>query len=691
MNERNLKIIFFSLSFLMLVALLVISRDAGISGDEEVHYLHSEDVYDYYASMGKDQDALSTPKTYLQYYGQSPDNMATIMIHWFGIKNIYGFRHLFSSFLGWLAIFISALFARWLKGYGAAILTLILFAVSPRFLGHLQNNLKDIPFALAYIAGVYYILKLTYTKFKSQTSLTISFLIASIAFSVSIRAGGILLIFYLLFAAFLYYLLEYIHKKKLDWEQVRRTILLLLIISSAGYLIGLLLWPYALQNAFVNPWKSYLIMAHFPTTIQQIFEGRFIWSDYHPWYYLPKYMLITIPLVVLLGILLFLIFARSIVEPERRFTYGFLVFSILLPPAYVIVTSSNLYGAWRHFIFIYPGIVIFSAVGFHGFWERIKRIPIKIVSIIVFVLFSIHPLKFMAASHPYYYLYYNQFVGGLKGAYGRYETDYYYHTMRGGAEWLKKYLDERGIRRNVLVGSNFPAGWYFRDRDNFRFRYFPYQQRNDYDWDYAIIGNSYINPEQLRNKNFPPEGTIHVVMVEGVPMCAVVERKSKLPFIAEQAYEAEDYRTAIDNYRDALIFYQKDEHIYYKLAMSLSLLGEDSEALAALKKASEINGEYEPVLFLSGQLMMNKGDNDAAKASFEKLIHVNRKYFNAYVGLAEISQKEGKLEESRETLKACLRINPRYKPAIIALGKTYKDTDPSIAEKYYEQANSIVK
>ena len=690
MNERNLKIIFFCLSFLMLIVLLIISRDAGISGDEEVHYLHAEDVYDYYASMGKDQDALSTPKTHLQYYGQSPDIIATIMIHWLGIKDIYGFRHLFSSFLGWLAIFMSALFARWLKGYGAAILTLVLFAVSPRFLGHLQNNLKDIPFALAYIAGVYYILKLTYTKFKSQTSLTISFLIASIAFSVSIRAGGILLIFYLLFAAFLYYLLEFIYKKKPDGGQVRRTILLLFIISSAGYLTGLLLWPYALQNAFVNPWRSYLIMSRFPTTIQQIFEGHFIWSDYHPWYYLPKYMLITIPLVILLGILLFLILARSIVGPDRRFAYGFLVFSVLFPPAFVIVTGSNLYGAWRHFIFIYPGIVILSAVGFHGFLGRLKRIPVKIISIIVFVLFSIHPLKFMAASHPYYYLYYNQFVGGLKGAYGRYETDYYYHTMRAGAEWLKKYLDERGIRRNVLVGSNFPVNWYFRDKDNFRFRYFPYQQRNDYDWDYALIGNSYINPEQLRNRNFPPEGTIHAVMVEGVPMCAVVERKSKLPFMAEQAYEEEAYQTAVDYYRDALLFYQKDEHIYYKLAKNLSVLGEDREALAALKKALDINGEYEPALFLTGQLMLNSGNRDPAKANFEMLIQVNRKYFNAYVGLAGILREEGKPEEARETLKACLRINPRYKPAIIALGETYQDTDPAVAEKYYDQAKSIV-
>ena len=691
MKEHRLKIIFFVLAFLMLAVLLIISRDAGISGDEEVHYRHSEDVYDYYASLGKDQDALSTPKTHLQYYGQTPDNVATILIHWFGIKDIYGFRHLFSSFTGWLAIFMSAWFARWLKGYGAAIITLLLFAVSPRFLGHLQNNLKDIPFALAYIAGVYYILKLTYSKFRSQTSLTISLLVASIAFSVSIRAGGILLVFYLLFAGFLYYSIEFIYKKKVGWRQVRRTFLLLLIISAAGYLTGLLLWPYALQNPLVNPWKSYLVMANFPTTIPQIFEGHFIWSDYHPWYYLPEYMLITIPLVIFAGLFLFIGLSGKIIKPDQRLIYGFLIFSILLPPLFVIVMHANLYGAWRHFIFIYPGIVILSAIGFYEFFVWIKRSVVRGVFVVVFGLLIFHPVKFMAASYPYYYLYYNQFVGGLKGAYGKYETDYYYHTMRGGAEWLQEYLREKGIKEKVVVGSNFPVDWYFRNMKNIRFQYVTYQQRNDFDWDYAIIGNSYIRPEQLKAGNFPPEGTIHVVLVDDVPMCAVVARKSKLPVQAARAFEKEDYDEAARDYREALNFYQKDEHIYYKLGKSLNLTGRNKEARAAVNQSLAINGKYEPALKLSAQLKLAEGNREGAKEDFEQLIRANRKYFSAYVGLAEILQEEGKLDQSREILKTCLRINSRYKPAVMGLALTYQETDPEIARKYYELAKSITK
>ena len=456
MKEKYLKILFWILALIMLAALLLISRDAGISGDEEVHYKQSEMVYNYFSSLGHDKSSIDTPKTHLQYYGQTFDNLVTILIHWFGIEDIYGFRHLMSSFSGWLTIVVTALFAAYFSGYGAAVFVLMLFAVSPTFLGHTQNNLKDIPFALAYISSIYYSLKLIYSEGKPNKSI-ILLLILSIGFAIGIRAGGFLVVFYLGFFMFLKTASDWMKQKSLDLLQLKKYLILFCVISISGYILGLITWPYALQNPFLNPWKSYQVMTNFPTTVRQIFDGTFDWSDFHPWYYLPKYMAITIPLIVFTGIGAFIINTKKNFSHDQKMQLLLLVFSILFPIVYVLLKGSNLYGSWRHFLFVYPGIILIAALGLHAFFIRFKHRLIRIAAIGLLLALSIHPVKFMAANHPYYYLYYNQFVGGLKGAYGNYETDYYYHSMRQGAEWLQEYLKNEPHSTPIVVGGNFPV------------------------------------------------------------------------------------------------------------------------------------------------------------------------------------------------------------------------------------------
>jgi hypothetical protein len=154
MDEKRLKLIFRISALLLLGLMMLAVPKAGINCDEVLHYDHSVDVYNYFASGGLDTSALHTPVTHLQYYGQSYDNIVTFIIKWTGISDVYGFRHIMSTVAGWLAIIVTSLFAVWLSGYRAGLLTLFLFAISPTFLGHAQNNLKDIPFALAYISGI---------------------------------------------------------------------------------------------------------------------------------------------------------------------------------------------------------------------------------------------------------------------------------------------------------------------------------------------------------------------------------------------------------------------------------------------------------------------------------------------------------------------------------------------------------
>ena len=687
MAEKNLKIVFIVLALILLIVMLRISRDAGISGDEEVHYKQSEMVYNYFSTFGKDQSSLDTPKTHLQYYGQAFDNLVTALIHLFGIEDIYTFRHLMCSISGWLTILVTALFAAWLAGYGAAILVLLLFSVSPGFLGHAQNNLKDIPFALAYISSVYYSLKLVFTEGK-PTRQTIFLLILSIAFSIGIRIGGILVIFYLGLFMFLKTVLDALENKKLNYKLVQRQLILFAAISVSGYLLGLIAWPYALQNPLLNPLKSFQVMTRFPTTVRQIFEGQFDWSDFHPWYYLPKYMALTIPVVVFSGVAAFLLNTRKNYTSTQQIQMLLVGFTILFPVVFVILKQSNLYGSWRHFLFIYPGIVLISALGIHAFLMRFKQKFIRIPVVVLLMFLMVHPLRFMAANHPYYYLYYNQLTGGLKGAYGNYETDYYYHSMREGAEWLQEYLKNKTNTGKIVVAGNFPSQWYFRNDKNVEFVYTSYQNRSEHDWDYMIVANSYFSPFQLKNKRWPPNNTIHTIYADGVPVCAVLERLTKDDLAGIQALKKGDYINSALLFRNAQELDPQNELICYKFAEALLDSGQTPLAEEMLRKCLEMNPEYEKALALSGDLALKRGDAKTAELYFQKAIRANRKYLSVYPKLAGI-YAETNAPKARKVLRDCLKIDPKYKPALRAMAETYRKTDPEIARKYDERIDKL--
>ena len=687
MKETRLKYIFYISSAFLLFLMLLISRDAGITCDEVLHYNQSVSVYNYFATHGENQSALNTPVTNLKYYGQSYDNLVTILIKWFNIENIYGFRHLMSSIAGWLVILITALFAVWLAGYRAGILAMILFAVSPTFIGHTQNNLKDIPFALGYIASTFYTLKF-FVSGKKNSILNIILLTASIAFSISIRAGGLLLICYLFFFFFLFYIFKYLRDKQIDIIEIRTKLIWITTITIISWLLSILLWPFALQSPVKNVLESYNVMAHFPDTFRQIFEGKVEWSDYMPWYYLPKSMSITIPLIVLTGLALFGIFSRLLFKNGKVVLYGFVIFTVLFPLVFVVYEKSNMYSSWRQFLFVYPGIVLIAAIGFHYFFEDLKRKYFMWGAVAWFAVLSIHPLKFMITNHPYYYLYYNQLVGGLKGAYANYETDYYYVSQTEASEWLIDYLKEKNIEGPVKVKATYSVQWLFRDHSEIETSYFRYEERSLSDWDYAIVANRYISPFQLNNNIWPPRNTIHIIYADKVPVCAVIVRRSKDDFYGYNALNEGRSKDAIKYFEKVLQVDDKDEMIFYNFAAALYNDGQYQKADSVLKRGLEINPDFEPILMYLGNIARSQNKTVEAIRYYERLIEANRKYFEAYVGLSELLVDRD-IMRARNLLRTCLTMSPRYKPAIVALADTYRNSNPDIAKKYDELAKTI--
>ena len=685
---------FFVLSFLSLIYFPFLSRNAGMSGDEELHFTQSEKVYNYFASHGEDKSAIHTPGTHLKYYGQAFDNITTILIKWFNIKNVYQFRHICNSLAGWATIFIAGLLTVSLMGYRAGFIALILFLVSARFIGHSWNNLKDIPFALGYLTSIFLMIQFI-RKIPKPPIYIISLLILSISFTIGIRIGGILLICYLFLFTALFFLYNYFTSKSLfNKKVILQTAILLIFISISGYFLGLLLWPFALEKPLQNPWISYKAMTQFPTTLRQIFEGEMYWSDQFPWYYLLKYMGITIPSIVLAGLGLFIVYSRKIITYKNWIYIFFLIFTIIFPLFFIIAGKSNVYGAWRHVVFVYPPLVVLSAIGIDCAFTCIKKRTIRIISLLILIILLLHPLRFMVKNHPYEYLYFNEFTGGLGGAYGKYETDYYFHSVREASEWLQEYFEENDLysSKEIEVGLNFPAGeWFFRDNVNkINTGYLKYYSRGNLEWDFAIVVNSYIHPNQLREKTWPPENTIHTVDANGIPICAILERKTWNDYFGYKALKKGQLNEATQLLLNARELDSGNESVLINLSsIYINSLKLDS-AKMVLDECLNIYPDYEPAIHQSAKLKHLQGNTDEAIVLYKYNLENNYKYFPSYIDLANIYFESSHDDLAVNYLKKCLSVNPYYKPALLALGKHYQEKgEIELAEKYLNSAKKL--
>jgi tetratricopeptide (TPR) repeat protein len=428
-------------------------------------------------------------------------------------------------------------------------------------------------------------------------------------------------------------------------------------------------------------------MSNFPETFRQLFEGKMIWSDQMPWYFIPKSMAITIPVIILTGFLIFLIYTVRIFKTGKTLNYGILLFTVLFPLAFVIIGKSNVYSSWRQFLFLYPAIVILSATGINILFDSFEKRYIKWIIVAVLIFLAFDPVRFMVNNPSYYYIYHNQLAGGLKGAYGNYETDYYYTGQTEASEWLIEYFEKNNID-SAAVTATYPVKWQFRDHPGIKTSYVRFEEKSTKDWDYAIVTNRYIPPLTLRDNLWPPKNAIHVIYADSVPICAVLKRESKAGYYGYMALKKGKNQEAISFYNEALNFNDRDEMIFYNFARALNNDGQHSKADSLLKEGLKLNPVFEPIIMYLGNIYKTRGDNSSASSYYEEVISINPKYLKAYVELSKILAVDDK-PAARDLLKKCLNIDPEYRPAIVALAETYRESNPETAKKYDEMAKTI--
>ena len=637
MNESQIlngKNGFYATLLLVAVVLTFLAPRAAVNVDEQLHYPHAKKVVNWYFTGGRDTSCLHTPETNLKYYGQSVDNLTALANRVFKVEEEFLVRHYTGALFFLLLLYFTGLMSRRLSGsWLAATLSVMALVLMPRLSGHAYGNLKDIPFAAGYMAGL-----LMIGQFLKELPLprwrTTILLGLAVAFTVSVRAGGLVLFAYLGLSMIIFFsiypscLKQILSDKTVFTSLVGRGLAIVLI----GYFAGLLFWPYALQNVFVNPFESLRVMEHYNIGIRQLFEGELIWSNMLPWYYLPKWLIISTPGFVLTGFFLFLIFFISEMIREKslsnRFLFeSFVLFSFVFPVFYVTAIGSNLYSGIRQMLFILPPMAILATLAVYKILNKIaaiKKILIYPFSLFFIILLA-WPLYHQVTTFPVDYVYFNVLAGGNKKAWGNYEYDYYYHGLKEPAEQLIDIVGDK----SVTVAMNCNLSNYFDGHNNITFQYTRFMERSSSDWDYGLFGVNYIHPYLLKNDLWQPAGTLKKFYHRGNPLAVLVMRTDKADFYGISEVNKLNFGPGTVLLERALENDPNNIWLHVNLAKARLAAGDTDDFMHYLLQGKEIHPFYEPLFFLEASQLFDAGKYQESLQKLNELYEINPRYQRA--------------------------------------------------------------
>ncbi len=543
------KQLFYTLALSLLLIMLWIQKDFGVTWDEWMQGHYGKLVLRYLLSGGKDRDFLTFAETMYLYgglfdtltgffygtffsrlipfaYSGLQDTLQGLSRQDIAGSGYFEVRHFINALFGFMAIFYAGLTAKKLRSWRAACLTLVFLALSPQFLAQCMNNPKDIPFAAMTTMALYYMLSF-FEEFPSPKKKTLILLVTAIAGALNLRIGGLMLIFQFGVFGAIAAGWAFFNKQKIDLLKLAGYAA---AVSAASYFGGLLFWPYGQLDPIHHPLSAFAQMSKFMGAAgKMLFQGHMVLSSNLPWYYIPLWLGIANPLFFHSGLTLLGLFSTRLKNELSIPLLAMTLFAAVFPVAFVVLRGSVLYDGWRHFLFVYPPLVVLAAIGWDALLGLSQQKTLKGILWVLLAAHLVQPLVWSVRNHPNENVYFNSLTGGLKGANGIYETDYWGNSARSCSEWLGHYhLQNHPGQKTVIATNAFFMSTYPYLKKTLGDLYIPYvilpqEIQKTHPPDYFIGLSRGMSREQILGGEWPPKGTVYETQADGVTLCAVVD------------------------------------------------------------------------------------------------------------------------------------------------------------------------
>jgi hypothetical protein len=511
--------VFVALAAALLPAMVLASYDFGVTWDEKSRHRYGELIWEFFRGL------RARDSTYVEdggnLYGGLFDTICAATEQYVPV-NRYVLRHAINATFGWAGVVYAGRLTARLFGQWAGVLAMVLIAASPRYFAESMNNPKDLPFAAATVAALYYFSTLSPSWPYISRSSGIKIVLA-LAVALNIRAAGLLYLGYLglLVMAFV------VAERQFAPRRLADTAARVAGVTVGVLVLGTAFWPWAMRSPFVRPIEALFSFANAPFGADVLFDGHPVASNDLPWYYVPVWFLISTPPVVLIGLVL----SGAGAQRESRMRLYALLTIAVLPVALVIFQHSTLYDGIRHLLFLYPIVVVLAAAGWATWLSRGRDPWARRLAALLLAAGLANVLAFDVRAHPNETAYFNELVGGPRGAFARYDMDYWGNCVLQSVAWTARTAQLSGV---PIVVSGEPSQVIQLDSERFHQLAFVPPFRGQHELDIRLARGSAEGVTALANRLDAlyrvqtPDGAVLCVVVPG-PAFADLQPHLKLP------------------------------------------------------------------------------------------------------------------------------------------------------------------
>lgn len=437
-------------------------------------------------------------------------------LHLFSLQNAYNLPMVVTGALGTGLLFIFiAQAVNFTGGFYAALFLSLL----PVHFGYLHNNMKDVPNACAFAMAIYFFWKLVNSQ--GTKNLVVSVITFAVAFNIKINSVMIPAVTGVWFFLFRFRDIILLIKGKLPAGQYKKLFFPAFFFILSPFAALALWWPFW-EKPLAKLAELPYFYSHNTINMPVLLAGRIFTSGVNiPWYYPYLYILITVPPVILFSCIAGIIFSIISIRKGRGI-YLLLLIWFFIPLFRYFSPKGGAIDGVRHFMEIVYPLTALSGI-FTG-WLVDNRIRLYLKNRFTYLLVLLTLFSFLGFNivkyHPYQTSYFNFLTGGIAGAEGKYDIDFWGTPQKKAMEWLNTHSAE-GAYVTVAMAQSTAAVYARNDlRKNMN-------TKNIRDADYAVILNrqsffnsldlySLINDRTAQNK------VLYTEKIDGVPLVWVL-------------------------------------------------------------------------------------------------------------------------------------------------------------------------